>query len=218
MRILLVEDDAMIGRAVRGGLETAGFAVDWFTDGSSGLGAASAVGYDAIVLDLGLPRVDGLSLLRALRDRADTVPVLIISARDAVADRIIGLDAGADDYLLKPFDLNELIARLRALLRRQAQAASHRVTVGPLGVDLAQRVATIDGRELKLTATEFAILEALVRRPGALLSRERLEASVYAWNDEIASNAIEVHLHNLRRKLGHDLIRNVRGVGYRIAE
>ncbi len=207
----------MIGRAVRSGLEQAGFAVDWVADGRSGQAAASSLDYDAIVLDLGLPRLDGLSLLQHLRARADTVPVLIVTARDAVPDRIAGLDAGADDYLLKPFDLGELVARLRALLRRHAQAASHRVEVGPLCVDLARRVATVDGRELRLTAIEFAILEALLRRPGALLSRERLEAAVYSWNDEVASNAIEVHLHHLRRKLGHDLIRNVRGVGYRIA-
>lgn len=218
MRILLIEDDAMIGRAVRSGLEQAEFGVDWFTDGRHGQSAVRDVDYDAIVLDIGLPHLDGLSLLRDLRSRARTVPVLIISARDAVADRISALDIGADDYLPKPFDLGELVARLRALLRRQPQAASQQIAVGPLNVDLARRVATIDGRELKLTATEFAILEALIRRPGAVLSRERLEASVYAWNDEIASNAIEVHLHNLRRKLGHDLIRNVRGVGYRIAE
>jgi two-component system, OmpR family, response regulator QseB len=218
MRVLLIEDDAMIGSAVRRGLTQAGFAVDWFTDGRSGQIAAADAAYDVIVLDLGLPRVDGLSLLQTLRGGGSTIPVLIISARDAVPERIAGLNAGADDYLFKPFDLGELVARLRALLRRQAQAASSVMTLGALSVDLVRRIATLEGRELSLTPKEFAILEALMRRPGAVLSRERLEASIYAWDTDIGSNAVEVHLHNLRRKLGPELIRNVRGVGYRIVE
>jgi len=216
MRLLLIEDDPMIGRAVQSGLTHAAFAVDWAVDGRSGEAAIANAVYDGIVLDLGLPRVDGLSLLRQLRARRDTVPVLIISAREAVPDRIAGLNAGADDYLLKPFDLDELIARVRALLRRHAGAASSAMTAGPLSLDPVQRVATLDGNELALTAKEFALLEALLRRPGAVLSRERLEESIYGWGEEVGSNAVEVHLHNLRSKLGSKLIQNIRGVGYRI--
>jgi two-component system response regulator QseB len=216
MRLLLIEDDPMIGRAVQSGLTQAGFTVDWAVDGRSGEAAIANAVYDVIVLDLGLPRVDGLSLLRQLRARRDTVPVLIISAREAVPDRIAGLNAGADDYLLKPFDLDELVARVRALLRRHAGAASSAMTAGPLSLDPVHRVATLDGSELALTAKEFALLEALLRRPGAVLSRERLEESIYGWGEEVGSNAVEVHLHNLRRKLGSKFIQNIRGVGYRI--
>jgi two-component system, OmpR family, response regulator QseB len=218
MRLLLVEDDSMIGRAVKHGLEQAGFAVDWVTDGHDGLAAVANGVYDLVVLDIGLPRIDGLTMLQTLRDRRDLVPVLVMSARDAVSDRIAGLNAGADDYLLKPFDLDELIARVRALLRRHAGAASSLLAAGGISLDAVRRVATQDGRELNLTGKEFALLEALLRRPGAVLSRERLEASIYGWRDDIGSNAVEVHLHNLRRKIGSGVIKNVRGVGYRIVE
>ena len=218
MRLLLIEDDPMIGNAVRQGLGLAGFTVDWATDGAGGRAAAANAVYDAVVLDLGLPRVDGLTLLRELRSRRDTVPVLVISARDAVPDRVAGLNAGADDYLLKPFDLDELIARLRSLLRRQAGAAMSVMSAGTLSLDTVQRTVTQDGRPLRLTAKEFSLLEALLRCPGAVLSRERLEESIYGWGEEVGSNAVEVHLHNLRRKLGVGVIGNVRGVGYRIAE
>ena len=217
MRLLLIEDDPMIGRAVRHGLEQAGFVVDWVTDGYSGQTAVANGVYDAVVLDLGLPRLDGLALLKDLRSRRDGVPVLITSARDTVPDRIEGLNAGADDYLLKPFDLDELIARVQALLRRHAGTVSSVMSAGALSLDPVQRVASLDGAELSLTAKEFALLEALLRRPGAVLSRERLEESIYGWGEEVSSNAVEVHLHNLRRKIGSDVIRNVRGVGYRIA-
>lgn len=218
MRLLLVEDDLMIGRAVKHGLELAGITIDWVTDGASGLAAVANGVYDAVVLDIGLPRLDGLSLLRTVRSRRDNVPVLVISARDAVPDRIAGLNAGADDYLLKPFDLDELIARVRALVRRQAGAMTNTLLAGSLALDPVKRLVTQDGREVVLTAKEFALLEALLRRPGAVLSRERLEESIYGWAEEIGSNAVEVHLHNLRRKLGAKVIKNVRGVGYRIAE
>jgi len=218
MRLLLIEDDPMIGSAVRQGLGLTGFTVDWVTDGGAGRAAIANAVYDAVVLDLGLPRVDGLTLLRELRSRRDTVPVLIVSARDAVPDRIAGLNAGADDYLLKPFDLDELIARLRSLLRRQAGAAMSVMSAGTLSLDTVQRTVTQDGRPLSLTAKEFSLLEALLRCPGAVLSRERLEESIYGWGEEVGSNAVEVHLHNLRRKLGVGVIGNVRGVGYRIAE
>ena len=217
MRLLLIEDDRMIGRAICLGLSAAGFTVDWIHDGPGGRSALSNGVYDAVVLDLGLPGVDGLSLLHELRGRRETVPVLIVSARDAVPDRIAGLNAGADDYLLKPFDLDELIARVRALLRRHAKSASIEMSAGALRIDPVTRMATLDGRALTLTAKEFALLEALLRRPGAVLSRERLEESIYGWGEEVGSNAVEVHLHNLRRKLGAQVIKNIRGVGYRIS-
>jgi two-component system response regulator QseB len=218
MRLLLVEDDSMIGRAVKHGLEQGGYAVDWVTDGHDGLAAVANGVYDLVVLDIGLPRIDGLAMLQTLRDRRDAVPVLVTSARDTVSDRIAGLNAGADDYLLKPFDLDELIARVRALLRRHTGTASSTLAAGGVSLDTVRRVATQEGRELSLTGKEFSLLEALMRRPGAVLSRERLEASIYGWRDEIGSNAVEVHLHNLRRKLGVGVIKNVRGVGYRIVE
>jgi DNA-binding response OmpR family regulator len=218
MRLLLIEDDPMIGRAVRHGLEQSGFAVDWVTDGHQGLAAVANGVYDLVVLDIGLPRVDGLTVLQTLRARLDAVPVLITSARDAVPDRIAGLNAGADDYLLKPFDLDELIARVRALLRRRGGAATPILGAGSLRLDTIARVVTQEGRPVSLTAKEFALLEALLLRPGAVLSRERLEESIYGWKDEIGSNAVEVHLHNLRRKLGAGVIKNLRGVGYRISE
>jgi two-component system response regulator QseB len=218
MRLLLIEDDPMIGGAVRQGMKQQGFTVDWVTDGRSGLSAVANAVYDAVVLDIGLPRMDGLTLLQDLRSRGDAVPVLIISALDAVPDRIAGLNAGADDYLLKPFDLDELIARVRSLLRRHVKTPSSVMSTGSLRLDPVQRTVTHKGHDLSLTAKEFSILEALMRRPGAVLSRGRLEESIYGWGEEIGSNAIEVHLHNLRRKLGSDVIKNIRGVGYRIAE
>lgn len=218
MRLLLIEDDLMIGRAVRLGLVRAGFAVDWATDGRSGQGALTNGVYDAALLDLGLPSLGGMVLLRELRARGDRLPVLIISAHDTVADRVAGLNAGADDYLLKPFDLDELVARVRALLRRDAKLTSSEMRVGSLRLDPVLRVATLGDKPLTLTAKEFALLEALLRHPGAVLSRERLEESLYGWGEEIGSNAVEVHLHNLRRKLSAGTIENVRGVGYRIAE
>jgi two-component system response regulator QseB len=218
MRLLLVEDDAMIGRAVRQGLGDAGFTVDWATDGRAAeLALANGV-YDLAVLDLGLPGKDGMTVLRELRARRDPLPVLIVTARDAVPDRIEGLNAGADDYVLKPFDLDELVARVRALLRRQAGGAVPVLQAGELTLDTVRREVFLEGREIRLSAREFALLEALMRRPGAVLSRERLEDAVYGWGEEVGSNAVEVHLHNLRRKLGAETIRNVRGVGYKVVD
>ena len=218
MRILLVEDDAMIGKAVRQGLVHAGFAVDWATDGREAeLSLANGV-YDLAVLDLGLPRKDGMAVLAMLRERGNQMPVLIASARDTVRDRIAGLEAGADDYVLKPFDLDELIARVRALLRRHAGSGTPLLRAGALVLDPARRCVSLAGVPVELSPREFAVLEALMQRPGAVLSRERLEDSVYGWGEEVGSNAIEVHLHHLRRKLGADVIKNVRGVGYRIGE
>ncbi|HEX9720990.1 MAG TPA: response regulator transcription factor [Ramlibacter sp.] len=218
MRLLLVEDDAMIGRAVRQGLGDAGFTVDWATDGRAAeLALANGV-YDLAVLDLGLPGKDGMTVLRELRARRDPLPVLIVTARDAVPDRIEGLNAGADDYVLKPFDLDELVARVRALLRRQAGGAVPVLQAGELTLDTVRREVFLEGREIRLSAREFALLEALMRRPGAVLSRERLEDAVYGWGEEVGSNAVEVHLHNLRRKLGAETILNVRGVGYKVID
>jgi DNA-binding response OmpR family regulator len=217
MRLLLVEDDPMIGRAVRQGLGDAGFTVDWVTDGRAAeLALANGV-YDLAVLDLGLPGKDGMQVLRGLRLRRDAVRVLIVTARDAVADRIAGLNAGADDYVLKPFDLDELVARVRALLRRDAGGAMPLLECGNLSMDTVRREVRRDGRQIQLSAREFALLEALMQRPGAVLSRQQLEDAVWGWGEEVGSNAVEVHLHNLRRKLGPETIRNVRGVGYKVA-
>ena len=218
MRILLIEDDAMIGKAVRQGLVQAGFAVDWVTDGRAAeLSLANGV-YDLAVLDLGLPKKDGMAILCALRAMGNAMPVLIASARDTVRDRIAGLEAGADDYVLKPFDLDELVARVRALLRRHAGSGSPVLRCGALALDPVRKTVVKDGTPVLLSAREFAVLEALMQRPGAVLSREKLEESVYGWGEEVGSNAIEVHLHHLRKKLGMASIKNVRGVGYRVTD
>jgi two-component system, OmpR family, response regulator QseB len=217
MRLLLVEDDAMLGRGMRQGLAAAGFTVDWVTDGRAAeLALANGV-YDLALLDVGLPAKDGMALLSEMRARRDALPVLIVTARDSVADRIAGLNAGADDYVLKPFDLDELVARVRALLRRRAGAAGPVLECGGIVLDPVRREVRKDGQEVPLSAREFALLEALMQRPGAVLSREQLEDTVYGWGEEVGSNAVEVHLHKLRRKLGPDAIRNVRGVGYKVS-
>ena len=218
MRLLLVEDDSMIGAAAQQGLRSEGHTVDWVRDGRE---AELAVGngvYDLVLLDLGLPRRDGLSILRGLRAKGENVPVLIITARDAVSDRIAGLDAGADDYLVKPFDLDELSARVRAVLRRRAGRADSVMRRGALELDTAARRVTWKGKEVALSAREYALLEALADRPGAYLTRAQLEERLYGWDEEIASNAVEVHIHALRRKLDPGVIRNVRGMGYTIAK
>ncbi len=216
MRLLLIEDDAMIGRAVRQGLQDAGFVVDWAVDGREAEVALRDDVYDLAVLDLGLPAKDGMTLLRELRARRNGLPVLVATARDAVADRIAGLNAGADDYVLKPFDLDELVARIRALLRRRGGSGSPLLECGGLCLDPVKREVRLHGEPVELSAREFSLLEALMQRPGAVLSREQLEDAVYGWQQEAGSNAVEVHLHHLRRKLGADTIRNVRGVGYKV--
>jgi len=217
MRVLVVEDDPMIGRAVVAGLHDGGYAVDWVRDGAEAeLAIANGV-YDLALLDLGLPRRDGLEILKSLRRSGNALPVLIITARDSVADRIAGLDHGADDYLVKPFDLDELLARARAVIRRHGGRSSPEVTYGALTLDPVKRQVTFKGDQVELSAREFAVLEALMKEPGAVISREKLEDAVYGWGEEVGSNTIEVHLHHLRRKLEPQIIRNVRGVGYQIA-
>lgn len=217
MRVLIVEDDPMIGRAVASGLDGAGYAVDWVRDGAAAELALANGTYDLALLDLGLPRKDGLDVLKGVRRAKLDVPVVIITARDALSDRVAGLDSGADDYLVKPFDLDELLARVRAVIRRRAGRGSPEIAYGALTLDPVQRKVLFRGTPVELSAREFAVLEALLRQPGAVVSRERLEDAVYGWGEEVGSNSVEVHLHHLRRKLDPALIRNVRGVGYRVA-
>jgi two-component system response regulator QseB len=214
MRLLLVEDDSMIGEAARQGLRHEGHTVDWVRDGAQAEAAVAGSEYDLVLLDLGLPRRDGLAVLKGWRARGVKVPVLIITARDAVSDRVVGLDAGADEYLVKPFDLDELTARVRAVLRRRAGRAESTVRVGDLEIDAALRRVRWKGKEVSLSAREYALLEALADRPGAYLTRAQLEDRLYGWDEEVASNTVEVHIHGLRRKLDPNVIRNVRGLGY----
>lgn len=218
MRLLLVEDDEMVGKSLQRGLVQAGFCVDWVRDGREAELALGHGIHDLAILDLGLPKIDGMQLLAKLRSRGNGMPVLIASARDHVRDKIAGLEAGADDYVLKPFDLDELIARVRALLRRYAGSSTPILRCGALMLDPAKRIVTLQDQPVELSAREFGLLEALMLRPGTVISKEKLEESIYGWGEEIASNAIEVHVHNLRRKVGSERIRNLRGVGYRVAE
>ena len=218
MRLLLVEDDSMIGEAARQGLRHEGHTVDWVRDGREAEASVAGTAYDLVLLDLGLPRRDGLAVLKGWRARGVNVPVLIITARDSVTDRIAGLDAGADDYLVKPFDLDELSARVRAVLRRRAGRAASTMKIGDLEIDTSSRLVKWKGDDVALSAREYALLEALADRPGAYLTRAQLEERLYGWDEEIASNAVEVHIHGLRRKLDPGLIRNVRGMGYTIAK
>jgi DNA-binding response OmpR family regulator len=217
MRLLLAEDDTMIGEAVRDGLRRHGFVVDWVQDGIAAEQALATEPYDACVLDLGLPRKEGLGVLRGLRYRGSAVPVVVLTARDAVSDRVGGLDAGADDYVVKPFDLDELAARIRAALRRRAGRASAAIEHQGVVLDPATREVRRDGSPVQLSPREFALLHALLEHPGRVLSRAQLEERLYGWGEEVESNVVEVHVHGLRRKLGADFIRNVRGVGYRVA-
>ena len=216
MRLLLVEDDPMIGEAVRDLLRGEHYAVDWATDGAMADAALAAQSYDLVLLDLGLPRRDGLAVLRGLRARRDRTPVLVATARDGVAQRIEGLDAGADDYVLKPYDFDELLARIRALLRRAAGRAEPVYEHQGVAIAPATREVRVQGRAVVLSAREWAVLEALLARPGAELSRQQLEDKLYGWGEEISSNAVEVYIHGLRKKLGAGLVLNVRGVGYMV--
>lgn len=218
MRLLLVEDDVMIGESVLDALRGEGYAVDWVRDGAVADLALRTEQYDLVLLDLGLPKMDGIAVLKALRTRRETTPVLIATARDAVSARIAGLDAGADDYVLKPYDLDELSARIRALLRRAAGRAEPVFSYGRISLNPATHEALLDGEPVALSQREWAVLEALIARPGMILSRAQLEEKLYSWKDEISSNAVEVYVHSLRKKLGADLIRNIRGMGYMIAK
>ena len=214
MRVLVVEDDPMIGEAVVAGLAADGYAVDWVRDGRSAELSMGTHRYSLVLLDIGLPLQDGIDVLKTMRARKDDVPVLIITARDTVADRITGLDAGADDYLVKPFDLDELSARVRALLRRAAGRAEPLIARGALTLNPATHEVRLNGASVDVSAREFALLLALAERAGSVVSRSQLEEKLYGWNEAVGSNAIEVHVHNLRRKLGESIIRNVRGLGY----
>ena len=218
MKILLVEDDLMIGDALQYSLNKANYAVDWVKDGCSALLSAKTQHYDAVLLDLGLPKVDGLEVLRTLRKSGNTTPVLIVSARDAVATRIDALDLGADDYVLKPFDMDELSARIRAVVRRKSGHANSILQNGNLSLNLSTREATVDDIAVRLSAREYALLEALLIRPGAILSRQDLEDRVYQSAVEVESNAIEFLIHGLRKKIGAHLIKNVRGLGWTISK
>lgn len=214
MRLLLIEDDKMIGESVRKGLRQDGFTVDWVQDGRAGETALNEGVHDLLLLDLGLPGKEGIEVLKTLRKKGNAIPVLILTARDALADRVGGLSAGADDYLIKPFDFEELAARIHAILRRKSGRTETLMRHGPITIDPASRHVTLNGNPVNLSAREFALLEALLDRPGAVLSVAQLEEKIYGWNEEVGSNAVEVHIHALRKKLGADLIRNVRGVGY----
>lgn len=218
MRVLVVEDDSMIGAALRRGLEQEGYAIDWVRDGAAAEAAIAHEPYGLVILDLGLPGKDGTQVLAGLRRRDCEVPVIIVTARDAGGDRVAGLDLGADDYIVKPFDLDELAARMRAVLRRRAGRSAPLLNCGGLQIDPGTREVTLHGARVELTAREYALLHALMERPGIVYSRNDLEERLYGWDDAVGSNAIEVHIHHLRRKLGPAIIRNLRGQGYTLGE
>jgi DNA-binding response OmpR family regulator len=218
MRILLVEDDEMIGNSLGKALRAAGHAVDWTKDGAAGDSALHSGGYVAALLDLGLPRRTGLEVLSAARSRGDRTPILILTARDSVADRVEGLDLGADDYIVKPFELRELLARLRAAIRRSDGHSQSVIGTEELQLDLRTREIVYRTMRASLSAREFALLHALIEHPGAILSRQQLEERIYGWDDGVSSNAVEVLIHGLRRRFGADLIRNVRGLGWKVAK
>lgn len=216
MRILLVEDDAMLGEALSQVLRDASYAVDWVGDGEMALQALKSDEHQVVLLDLGLPGKSGLEVLRALRASGNQAVVLIITARDELEDRVAGLDHGADDYLIKPFDIPELLARLRALVRRSVGQAAPVLSNGTLTLDPATRTVSSAGIQCSLSAREYALLHALMLRPGTVLSRSELERHVYGWGEEVESNAVDFLIHSLRKKLGHDAIKNIRGLGWRV--
>ena len=216
MRTLLIEDDRMIGNSLRKALRGAGLVVDWVQDGLAADAALATGGYVAVLLDLGLPRRTGLEVLAAARSRGDRTPILILTARDAVTDRVAGLDLGADDYIVKPFELSELLARLRAAIRRSDGHAQSVVGTDELQLDLRTREIVYRNTRAALSAREFALLHALVEHPGAILSRQQLEERIYGWDDAVSSNAVEVIIHGLRRRFGAEVIRNVRGLGWKV--
>lgn len=214
MRVLLVEDDQMIGESLREALRRQAMAIDWVRDGKAAEAVLASERFDAVLLDLGLPQRNGLEVLGAMRARGDATPVIVLTARDALSDKVAGLDAGADDYLIKPFELDELLARLRAVGRRLAGRVSTVLETADLRLDPATREVSRAGRPVLLSAREFSLLHALMERPGAILSRAQLEDRLYGWGEELESNAISVYVHQLRKKLGEDVLHTVRGVGY----
>ncbi|WP_065758588.1 response regulator [Pseudomonas defluvii] len=218
MRLLLIEDDVSLGEGIYQALSRDGYTTDWIKDGSSALHSLLSETFDLAILDLGLPRMDGLEVLRRLRSSGSNLPVLILTARDATEDRIAGLDAGADDYLVKPFDLAELKARLRALMRRSAGRAQLRIEHAGISLDPVSHQVTYLGQLVSLTPKEYQLLYELLSPPGRVMTRERLTQLLYGWNDEAESNTLEVHIHHLRKKLSSDLIRTIRGVGYLVQE
>lgn len=218
MRILLIEDDRMIGADLERALVREGFSVDWVKDGLSAQAALVDAVYTAVLVDIGLPRRSGLEVLKVARAKGNRTPVLVLTARDGVDDRVTGLDAGADDYLVKPFEFRELMARLRAVMRRRDGHAQSLIGTDALQLDLVLREIVLEGRREPLSAREFALMHALLERPGAILSRGQLEERIYGWNESVASNAMEVVIHGLRKRLGPELIRNVRGLGWRVGK
>ena len=218
MRVLLVEDDAMIGEVVAEALKDASYAVDWVRDGQAALNTLADQVYGVVLLDLGLPKKDGLEVLHSIRAKDNPVPVLVITARDTLDDRIRGLDGGADDYILKPFEMTEVLARMRAVVRRKGGVASPVLSNGRLSLDPATREVSLDCQQWRLSGREFSLLHALMVRPGAILSRTDLEDRLYGWNEEVESNAVEFLIHSLRKKLGSDAIKNVRGVGWMVSK
>ncbi len=218
MRVLLVEDDFMIGNVVQQELRDSSYAVDWVCDGQAAMTSLAALDYSLILLDLGLPKMDGMTVLHAIRQAKNNVPILVLTARDATDDRVAGLDAGADDYLVKPFAMKELLARMRALTRRKEHSVGPTLSNGLVTLDPATHQAEVGGVEVRLTAREFSLLQSLLLRPGAILSRAELENRLYGWNEEVESNAVEFLIHALRKKLGADIIKNVRGVGWMVSK
>lgn len=216
MRVLLIEDDESLGEGTRKGMIQDGYTVDWVKDGEVANQALKSEKFDIVVLDLGLPKLSGITVLQNMRDSGNTTPVLILTARESIEDRIKGLDSGADDYLTKPFDLNELLARLRALQRRFASRAAPLLVHDDIALDPASHTVTCKGESINLSRREFALLHVLLENSGRVLSREHLTQSLYGWGEEVDSNALEVHVHNLRKRFGQDFIRTVRGVGYTI--
>lgn len=214
MRLLLIEDDQLLGAGIQAGLRQEGYAVNWVTNGEAALGTLGLETYDIAVLDIGLPKISGLEVLRQMRARGDATPVLLLTARDTTQDKVAGLDSGADDYLIKPFDLDELSARLRALLRRHGGRATPAIRHRNLVLDPIAHTCAVDGGLVEISPREFNVLQMLLENRGKVLSRARLEEGLYSWGHEVESNTIEVHVHHLRRKLGADFIRTVRGVGY----
>jgi len=216
MRLLVVEDDLLLGNGIQVALQQIGYAVDWLTDGEAAIHALNVETFDGVILDLNLPRKSGLEILKQLRESGHTLPILILTAKDTLQDKIRGLDLGADDYMIKPFELNELLARLRALLRRSKGRATTYLEYKELRLDPNNFIVTFNEETIAMSNKEFAILQTLLENIGHIISRQRLEESIYAWDSMVESNAVEVHIHHLRKKLGKNLIKTIRGMGYMI--